>query len=107
MKGIRDDQEKKRDLQGGGENKAVKSPEEEFKKPDPIMEQSVNNSDFKQHHQQVPSQQYHQQSAQQAAQQLHTSSTSRSSSTSNHSHSQQNSSYSSANQPQSRSGLQR
>merc|ERR1719445_811741 len=40
VKGSREDQEKKRSLQGGGENKTVKSPEEEeFKWPSTAVEQ--------------------------------------------------------------------
>ena len=40
VKGIREDQEKKRHLEGGGEN--VKSPEEEeeeFRRPEPVPDQ--------------------------------------------------------------------
>merc|ERR1719336_427990 len=68
VKGIKDDQEKKRSLQGGGEN-VVKSPEtEEFRRPDQVPEMS--NSEYSRQQQQQQQQQQQYQSAQQAAQQL-------------------------------------
>ena len=58
VKGIKDEQEKKRSLQGGGENKMTSSQESDFKVPDQIEERRP---------QPAPS-------AQSAAQQLHSSS---------------------------------